>query len=529
MSAALTGLKPLLKATIRQDRRNIAPWVVLLSVLSASSIWAWRWIFPDLADRRAFALAIGANPAMELIFGPGRNFLTNDGFNAWRAGSLGAFFAGLMGILIVIRNSRADEDSGQAELIASGVVTRQARLLVAVLIGWIAAVALGVVCFLLTWVSGGEARPTAVIAACFTCSALLFAGVAAVAAQLGSDARTANTLAIGTLGFFFVLRGYLDSSNAAEWTLWLTPLGWLEKTLPAVENRWWPMLPAIALAVVLVGLALVLQDRRDFGLGMIVPRPGPVESCRMSLGRLTWRLHRGALLTWLVAFCFLGLVFGNLAASSGDLIAENPALQQILVAGGKTTQELGFAFVATILQIGGIISAIVGAQVVMRMQAEQVNYRIEPLLAGAVRRPRYFATNVALALAAVAGCLALEGIVMGWVVSRSDAPFGFWDVLQQALCTIPAVWVLTSVGAAAVGAKPVARLAGWMVIVATFAITLLGPSFKLPEWALSISPLHHVPLVLAADPDWGNLGWLLLVACGFLAVGFAGFHRRDVV
>ncbi|MEL4505512.1 hypothetical protein AAEX63_10745 [Luteococcus sp. H138] len=529
MTAALTGLKPLLKATLKQDRKNIAPWVVLISVLSASSIWAWRWIFPELPDRRAFAVAVGANPAMELIFGPARNLLTNDGFNAWRAGSLGAFFAGLMGILIVVRNSRADEDSGQAELIASGVVTRQARLLVAVLMGVIAAVALGVFCFLLTWVSGGEVAPTAVISASFACSALLFAAVTAVAAQLGSDARTASTLSIGALGFFFVLRGYLDSSDAADWTLWLTPLGWLEKTLPAVENRWWPLLPVVALAVVLVGSALVLQNRRDFGLGMIVPRPGPASAPRFGLTALTWRLHRAALVTWLCAFAFLGLVFGNLASSAGDLLADNPAAQQILASGATSPQELSFAFVATILQIGGIIAAIVGAQVVMRMHAEQTAYRIEPLLAGAVRRPRYFATNVLLALGAVACCLALEGTVMGWVVSRSDAGFSFGDVLRQALCTIPAVWVLTCIGTAAVGAKPSKRLVGWLVIVATFGITLLGPSFKLPEWMLSISPLHHVPLVIAADPDWGNLAWLALVACGFLLVGFLGFGRRDVV
>lgn len=529
MAAVLTGLKPLLQATIKQDRKNIAPWVVLISVLSASSIWAWRWIFPDLADRRGFAIAVGANPAMELIFGPARNLLSNDGFNAWRAGSLGAFFAGLMGILIVVRNSRADEDSGQAELIASGVVTRQARLLVAVLMGAIAAVALGVFCFLLTWVSGGEVEPTAVISASFACSALLFAAVAAVTAQLGSDARTASTLAIGTLGFFFVLRGYLDSSDAAGWTLWLTPLGWLEKTLPAVQNRWWPLLPVVGLALLLVGIALLLQNRRDFGLGMIVPRPGPGSSPRMSLGLLTWRLHRGALLTWLCAFAFLGLVFGNLASSAGDLLADNPAAQQILASGAASPQELSFAFVATILQIGGIIAAIIGAQVVMRMYAEQNAYRIEPLLSGAVRRPRYFATNVLLALAAEACCLLVEGTVMAWVVSRSDAGFAFGDVLAQALCTIPAVWLLTCIAAAAVGARPSKRLVGWLVIVATFGITLLGPSFKLPEWMLSISPLHHVPLVISVDPQWGNLAGLLAVACAFLAVGFAGFRRRDVV
>ena len=158
-----TGTRTLLKVALHQDRPKIAPWVGLISVLSVSSILAYRWIFPDLADRKTLAMAIGANPAMQLVFGAPRDLLTNDGFNAWRAGALGAFFAGLMAIIIVVRNTRADEDSGRAELIASGVITREARLLVAVLMATVAAVALAVVCFLLTWASGGEPHPTAVL------------------------------------------------------------------------------------------------------------------------------------------------------------------------------------------------------------------------------------------------------------------------------------------------------------------------------------------------------------------------------
>ena len=104
----LTGTRPLLRVALRQDLRNIAPWVVLISALSASSILAYAWIFPDPSDRAALATALGANPALSLIFGPARDLTTADGFNAWRAGQLGAFFAGLMAILIVVRNSRAD-------------------------------------------------------------------------------------------------------------------------------------------------------------------------------------------------------------------------------------------------------------------------------------------------------------------------------------------------------------------------------------------------------------------------------------
>lgn len=528
MASPLTGARPLLKVAMRQDVRNIAPWVFLISVLSASSILGYRWIFPETSDRAGFAVAIQANPALKLVFGPAHDLMTNDGFNAWRAGMLGAMFAGLMGILIVIRNSRADEDSGRAELIASGVITRQARLVVAVLMAVIAAVALFVVCFLFTWASGGDPTATLVLSATFAASAIMFAGIAAVAAQLGAEARTASSIAIGTLGVLYVVRGYLDSTDSPAWTAWATPFGWLAKTAPAADNNGWPLLLALALAVVSVALALWLQERRDFGLGMVVPQPGPAESTRMSLGHLALRLNRGSILVWLAGFAFLGLAFGNLATSIGSVIADNPAMTAIIASGAARPEDLSFAFVATILHIAGIIAAVMGAQIMMRVHAEEVDHRVEPLLAGAVDRRSYLGSTVALALGSTAVAMLTVGAVLGFVASRGTDEIAFGDVVRQALVTVPAVWVLVAVSVATIGAEPSRRIAGWLVIVATFGITLLGPTFKLPDWALGFSALYHVPVVTMPDPSWVGLAALLAVAAVLLTVGLVGFRRRDI-
>lgn len=525
---ALSGVRPLLAVTGRQSARGILPWIAAVAALSGSSILAYRWIFPDAADRQGLAAALGANPALELIFGPARDLMTADGFNAWRAGQLGALFAALMTILLVVRSSRADEDSGQAELIASGVITRQGRLLVPVLLAAFAAIAMGAVCFLVTWACGGGVAASAVLSAGFTGIALFFTGVAIVAAQLGSDARTANGLALAAMGIAYLARGYLDSSGAEEWTRWLTPFGWLEQMGPASENSLWPLLAFLAAAGLLVILALVLQQHRDFGLGVISPRPGRAEAVGMGIGGLAWRLHRGPVLTWMIAFAVLGLVFGNLAVSIGSVFAENPAVAAVLASGATTNEALTFGFVATILQLAGIIAAVMGAQVVMRLHAEEVEGRIEPLLAAAVRRPVLLGATVAMALAAEAAALFVVGSVLG-LVAAHDGVVEAGDVLAQAVVTIPSVWVLTAVAAAAVGARPAARLAGWLVIVATFGITLLGPTFKFPEWALDISPMHHVPTVTAADPSWTPLLVLLGIAAVLVVIALAGFRRRDLL
>lgn len=41
--------------------------------------------------------------------------------------------------------------------------------------------------------------------------------------------------------------------------------------------------------------------------------------------------------------------------------------------------------------------------------------------------------------------------------------------------------------------------------MATFGITLLGPTFRFPDQAMSISPIGHVPNITADDAPWTGL------------------------
>lgn len=132
MKTALTGTTPLLRTMIRQDGRYLAPWIVLATFLSASSVLVYPWVFSTEAERAVFATAVAANPALGLIFGPAHDLMTVDGFNGWRSLAIGGFLAALGAIFTVTRGTRAQEDSGQAELLASGVLGRESRLLAAI-------------------------------------------------------------------------------------------------------------------------------------------------------------------------------------------------------------------------------------------------------------------------------------------------------------------------------------------------------------------------------------------------------------
>lgn len=524
---ALTGTAPLLHATVRQEGRLYAPWVVLVTALSASSVLAYPWVFPTQEDRAELAVAIGANPALSLIFGPANDLTTADGFNAWRTLALGGFLAALGAIFTVTRASRGQEDSGQAELLASSVLGRASRLLAATGMAYVGSLALGVVAALVTVVCGGGWSDSLLLAATYTATGWMFTSVAAVAAQLGSDARTANSLAVGTLGVLFLLRGFCYSIEAPAWTSWVNPLGWMTETKPAAGNHWWPLLLALAFTGVVLAIGFALQARRDFGQGAIAPRPGPARGKGLSTWRLAIRINRSPLITWTVAFVALGLVFGYFTTSVKDILASNSAVQQALAGGATTPEGLLAAFLVTILSLVGILSAIPGVQTMLKVRSEELADRVEPLMATATARPRYFAGNVTLALLSPTVYLLVAGTLVATIASGADIGVSFGQVVRQAVATVPATWTVVAVAVAVIGARPAVRLAAWIGVLISFGLTLLGPTFGLSDWVLAISPFWHVPNT-SADPDYSGLVWITLVTVLLLAVGFAGFRRRDL-
>lgn len=524
----LTGTARMLRTSLRHDARQLAPWIVLVTVLSASSVIVYPIVFPEVSDRMGLAAAIGSNPALGLIFGPANDLSTTDGFNAWRSLALGGFLAGLGAIFAVTRATRAQEDSGQAELLASGVMGRSARLASAVLVSMIGSVLVGALSGLVTVAFGGGWEASMLLGAGFTVTGWMFAAVAAVTAQIGSDARTANSLAVGTLGTLFLLRGFCFSIDAPMWTIWANPLGWIQQTEPALSNDWMPLLMGLAFMAVVIAAAFVLQSRRDFGQGMIAPKPGPARGhTRSSLG-LALRLNAGSFATWLVAAVALGVVFGYFSTSVTDMLGADSAAQQILASGATSPAELTGTFMVTILTLIGIFASIPGVQVMVKLRHEEIADRVEPVLAAPLARSRYFAANIFAAFAISTVFVVIAGVLVAALAAGADIGVGFGEVVGQAVAVIPAVWTIVAVAVAVIGARPAVTIASWVGVLISFGLTLLGPTFGLDDWVLAISPLWHVPHTMLANPDWSGLGWVSLVTVLLIAVGLAGFRRRDL-
>jgi ABC-2 type transport system permease protein len=279
-----------------------------------------------------------------------------------------------------------------------------------------------------------------------------------------------------------------------------------------------------------MAVAFQLESRRDFGQGLIAARPGPARGgAGASVWGLSLRINRGAIISWTVGLLIVGTVFGLLSTTMIDVLGSNPAVGQVLARGATTYGALTFGLLITLINLLALMAAVYGVGIANRVHTEEVAYRIEPLLAGGLSRSRYLFSNVLVALFGPAVGLLMATAAIGLIAATANEAITLGALLQQGLLAIPALWLLIGVGLAAVGANPKLRLVAWLAIVATFGLTLLGPSFNLPTWALGISPLWHIPNLKSPDHEFGGLIVISLIAALLLVVSFAGFRRRDII
>lgn len=529
MNGPLTGTLPYLRTTLRQNRAALIAWSAVGVGLSASAVAGFDVLISGPEDVASIEGVLAANPAIGLILGPVGDLSTADGLSAWRNLALGGLLVGIGMILLVTRASRGQEDSGQAELFASGVLGRGARLTTACSLGAIGSILVGLASGLAGVATGGSWAAQMLIGATFTVTGWMATGLAAVSAQLGSDRRSASTIAVATLVALYTIRGFSYSLDLPDWTLWANPLGWMSEVDAGTQDeRWWPLLPGVGLALLLLIVASLLQARRDFGVGILPQRGGSARGRIRTAWGLAVRLNRSTVVAWVVAFAVIGVVFGYFVTEIQGSFANNPIVQALLGSGTVSADDLSGGVITMVLTMVGIISTVVGVQIILNLRAEELDHRVDPVLGTAVSRPRLFGSVLLLAFSSSALGLLLSASVVSVFVQGSDIGHSAGGVLLQALVVIPASWAVLAVAAALVGAFPKASVLAWVTIVLSVFLTLFGALFDLPEAMVALNPFHHVPSVFVDDASWTGLTALAGIDIALIVIGFIGFRRRDL-
>src|SRR6185437_6678412 len=186
----LTGIRPLVRLAFRRDRLMLLAWVYVITAGVAGTGYAFKTLYPSQAQRSLLAAAGGSNPALVFLYsklyGDSVGALT-----AWRYGVWATIFAALMSIFVVVRHTRADEESGRLELIGSAAVGRQAPLSAAIAIAGLANAVLAILIASALILIGLPSGGSIAIALAISVGGIAFACLAALAAQIASTARAA--------------------------------------------------------------------------------------------------------------------------------------------------------------------------------------------------------------------------------------------------------------------------------------------------------------------------------------------------
>lgn len=474
------------------------------------------------------AEAINASPTLVALYGPILDTGSLGELAMTKLTVLYAVAVAALGLVVVRRHTRAEEEDGRAELLAATGLGRATLLDGALVWASLVVVASGVLAAGADVIGGLPAIGSVLFGASWAGVGLVGVGLAALAAQLTRTARATAALSLAVVGVWFALRAVADVEDAVGWLGWVSPLGWTTRLQAWSEPRWWVLLLWPASAVLLVLAAVVVARRRDLGSGVIGERPGPAHGSLSGAASLAWRTQRATLLGWAVALGGTGALAAALAPGLRDLLDTGSGRDVLEALGGQGALEQ--ALLGAILSLAGVGVCGWGIAVVARAASEEESGRSELLLATGVARSRAALTTVVAALLPPLALLALAGLIAALVLAVSGSGgTSASQVLAMALVPWPATTVVVGVALLAAAWWRRGAAVGSAVLALSLLLDDVGPLLHLPDVVLGLSPFHHVPTgARPADLVGASSVVLLLIglACGGLAA--RRFARRDL-
>jgi ABC-2 type transport system permease protein len=517
-----------LRFIARRDRVRASVWitaVVGLVAVSAASVVA---LYQTPEDRELYATVSLANVAFKAINGPGYGLDdATAGAVMMNEVSIFTYVAmALMAILLVVRHTRAEEETDRAELVLAAPVGRYATMAATAV--WVCAVSLviglGLTAAMLA--AGLPAAGSVAFGAASTAIGVCFVGVALVAAQLASSGRAATALAGAVLGASFVVRGVGDIGNG--WMTWLSPVGITQAIRPYAGERWWVLAVLVLVGASTTGVAVVLLGRRDLGAGILGQSAGPAVGDRRLATPLAMavRLQRGAFLGWLAGLAVTGYFIG-LIADEAEALAESEAIAELIARAGQGS--VTDALLATMTLMVALIASGFTVSSVLRLRTEETAGRAEPILAAPVDRRRWLFSHYLVAVGGSLLIMVATGVTIGLgYVSATGRTDQILPVLGAALAQFVAMFVIAAVTLALFAVGTRWALLGWLGVVVSFVVGLLGDTLDLPQWVRNASPFEHVPSLPAAPFQPLPLAVLAAIGVALTAAAMVAIRRRDI-
>ncbi len=527
-----TGSRAMLRFALRRDRVRVPVWAGSMGLLFGYAAVALDRLYPTQARRQDRAELV-SSPAAIMMSGPGygTEHYTLGAMLANEMALTTMIAVAIMSLLMVVRHTRAEEETGRGELIRAAVVGRHAPAVGAFAAMLVANLAVVVIVTAAQLAVGLEPVDSVALAVAIGAVGVVFGAVAVVTAQVTEHARAASGLALAALGGAFLLRAVGDVEQVhGSWLSWLSPIGWAQQIRAFVDLRWWPLLLCLVAVLALVGIAAALGARRDYGAGLVRPRAGRAAAAASLRGplALAWRLQRGAVAAWAVGIAVMAAAVGTFVESIPQMLDEmggpDSPIGKLI---GDEDLVAGFIAVVTMYLVLAICAFAISSA--LRARTEEQSGRLEPLLATAVARSRWLLAQMLVTGGAGLALLVLSGLALGLgalSTGRSDPNLG--EYLLAQLVYVPAIALVVGLVWALYGRWP--RLAGlpWALVAWGFVVGLFGVLLDLPQWLRDVSPFEHTARVPAEPVEAAPLVAMVLVAVVLRVVAVATFRRRDL-
>lgn len=525
--SGLLGTGQLLRLILRRDRIFLPVWLLSLIVYLQATANGVAATYDTPVEIAAYASTLGGSPAVIAINGPAVALDTIGGILVWETSLSALIGVALMSIFLVVRHTRTEEEAGRTELLRSTVVGEHADVAAVLLVATSASVVVGAGLAFALLSNGVQVAGSVVFGSAIAAMGVVFAAVAACAAQVMTHARGAIGLSLAVLAASYLLRAVGDVGN--EFLSFLSPMGWSQQVRALDDNRWWPLALSLGLVVALVAVTVGLTNHRDLGSGVVAARPGPADASR-GLAHpfgLAWRLQRATVVAWAAGVFVTSLMLGSVTEEIGNMVKDNPTIADYIQKVSGTS--LVDAYLGTMLMLMGIAAAGFAVASALRLRGEETAGRLDPVLATGVSRQQMLLGALAVTVLGSAVVVAMAGLGLGLAYGLVTGQASqILPLVGQAMVYLPGVLVTAGVGVLLVGWAPGGTAFAWGALALIFVIGWVGGLLRFPAWFTDLSPFTHTPQLPAQDFRLTPILLLIGVFILQVAAGVVGFQRRDV-
>lgn len=527
---AFKKTRQLFHFSLKKERIKLVIWIFAIVISVAVVLISLLEVNSSVAEREAMAVAM-QNPAMEALFGRviGIDNYTIGAMYSHQTTLLMFCLIAILSILLVARNTRAEEEDGILEIFRSLPVGKLAHMTSAIWLLVLVNISIVIGTFLTILPFNDESltlEGALLTGAIYGTIGLFFGVVTIVTAQLSNSSRGTMMGSFAILGVSYVLRIIGDAES--EVLSWISPLGLLYGTEPFVKNNWWPVFIVLGISILFIFIAFILQSRRDLGAGILPDKAGRNEATRTLKTQVgfNWRLIRTTFLIWLIALTTLAISYGSVIGDLDIVVEGNELMEQMITldAGGSIVQQ----FTAMLMGLLAILVTIPSVQFFLKLKGEEKKNRSEMMVTGT--RSRISIILTFYKMSCILGSVLHIGQVGAFIgaATVTDVELNTREIWQSGLAYLPAIWIMIGIATLLYGWLPKLTGITWIYLFFALVVLYFAGLLEIPESMMTLSPFYHIPEI--PMNDWSWLNFISLFALGKLlaVLGFIGYKVRDI-